>query len=68
MEKKSFLHSVKYGITMVYQWYITGTQCMGLPMLDDNVKSLEDDSSVTNNNTMICQGFVLSQSLIGISL
>ena len=53
---------------MVYQWYITGTQCIGLPMLDDNVKSLEDDSSVTNNNTMICQGFVLSQSLIGISL
>ena len=31
------------------------------PRLDDNVKSLENDSSVTNNNTMICQGFVLSQ-------
>ena len=28
------------------------------PRLDDNVKSLENDSSVTNNNTMICQALL----------
>ena len=28
------------------------------PRLDDNVKSLDNDSSVTNNNTMICQALL----------
>ena len=30
-----------------------------IPILDDNVKSLEDDSSVTNDSTTIYQAFTI---------
>ena len=53
-------------------WSIIGVllahNTLGIPMLDDDVKSLETTSLVTNNGTMIYQAFKNWLVIIGISL
>ena len=38
---------------------------LGIPMLDDDVKSLEATSLVTNNGTMIYQALTIGWLLLG---